>query len=291
MKKIDFVKVVASGNDFIIIDKQKEKLAVTESQLPALARKVCLRKKSIGADGVLMLEHSNIADVKMRVFNPDGGEVEMCGNGARCVALWTISNIKYQISKIKIETKAGVLEAEVIGSNRVRLKMSEPKDIRVNFNLEVDSYDYRASFVNTGVPHVVCFVKDLNNFDVKAIGQAIRYHKKFKPAGTNVDFVRILDEKNLEIRTYERGVEDETLACGTGAVASAIISVYRRPSSVFHNKERNTEYGIRNTNKINVHTRSGEILRVYFNYQNDRITNVWLEGEAKIVYEGRFSYV
>jgi diaminopimelate epimerase len=138
-KMIKFFKMSASGNDFIVIDNKKDQLQAAGSKLQDFVKKVCKRKLGIGADGVLLLEESSKADFKMRVFNPDGGEVEMCGNGARCVALWAKSKCKMQNAKCKIETKAGVLEAEVVSDDRVKVKMGDPTNPRLNFRLLVDN--------------------------------------------------------------------------------------------------------------------------------------------------------
>jgi len=282
MRKIDFVKAVASGNDFIILNYQ---LPITNYQL--FAKKICDRKYGIGADGLLVLEKSKIADVRMRIFNPDGSEAQMCGNGARCVAFYfkskisrqksrdpDISSGKNQKSKISIETKAGIIDSEVRGFN-VKIKLTNPKDIKLNIPLKINNRILKVNFINTGVPHTVIFVEGLDKIDVVNLGRIIRYHKKFMPQGTNVDFVEIKDDENIRIRTYERGVEDETLSCGTGAVASAIIS--------------NIEYQINieeKNYKVNVYTRDGEILKVYFERKDKNFKNVWLEGKVKIVYQG-----
>jgi len=270
MRKIDFVKAVASGNDFIILNYQ---LPITNYQL--LAKKICDRKYGIGADGLLILEKSKIADIKMRIFNPDGSEAEMCGNGARCVALYLNSILNTQYSILKIETKAGIIETQVKNYG-VKIKLTSPKDIRLNIPIMINRRILRVNFINTGVPHTVVFVEGLDKIDVVNLARLIRYHRRFSPQGTNVDFVEIKDDKSIKIRTYERGVEDETFACGTGAVASAIIS--------------NIKYQISNTKgniyKVNVYTRGGEILKVYFEREDKNLKNIWLEGRAKIVYQG-----
>jgi diaminopimelate epimerase len=271
MKKFKFTKMVASGNDFIIVEKDK----LSTIHYPLYAKKLCDRKFGIGADGLLILEKSKIADIKMRIFNPDGSEAEMCGNGARCVTFYLKSKIKNQKSKISIETKAGVIESEVRGFN-VKIKLTNPKDIKLNIPLKINNRILKVNFINTGVPHTVIFVEGLDKIDVVNLGRRIRYHKKFMPEGTNVDFVEIKDDESIKIRTYERGVEDETFACGTGAVASAIIS--------------NIKYQISNTKgniyKVNVYTRGGEILKVYFEREDKNLKNIWLEGRAKIIYQG-----
>lgn len=264
MARIDFTKIVASGNDFVIVGPSAGR---PFGQSEKLAQKICDRKFGVGADGLLVLEKSKIADIRMRVFNPDGSEACMCGNGARAAALWLKSD------KSKIQTKAGIIEAELRGQS-VKIKLTEPKDIKLNMPLELNNRVLRANFINTGVPHTVIFVADVDKIDVFGLGRKIRYHKKFAPQGTNVDFVEVLSDKSIKLRTYERGVEDETLACGTGIVASALITNYQLP--------------IANYQKINVHTRSGETLNVYFNRIENKFIDVWLEGKARIVCKGEY---
>jgi len=273
MAYLEFRKMVASGNDFVIVDNRQKVLSKLSLNSSDLARELCERKRSIGADGMLLMEKSKSADFKMRVFNPDGSEVSMCGNGTRCIALHAVEN-KISGKELKIETKAGIIEAEVIGLS-VKIKLTDPKQIKLNFNLKIGKKSVSSNFINTGVPHVINFAKNLDKIDVQKMGSHIRFHKKFKPSGTNVNFVKVIDQKNIQVRTYERGVESETLACGTGAVASAIITSL-------------TE-GIKP--HIDVLTKSGEVLRVYFDLEKRKVKNVYLEGEAKTVYEGRLAYV
>jgi len=268
MDNIKFTKMVASGNDFVVAEVKGQRSKV--KSLTDLARKSCDRKYGVGADGLLILEKSKIADVKMRIFNADGSEAEMCGNGARCVALFEAKG-KRQKEKAKIETKAGIIESQVKADN-VKIKLTAPKDIRLNMPIKLNNRTLRLNFINTGVPHAVIFVEGLDKIDVANLGNQIRYHSRFAPRGTNVDFVEMLSNNSIKIRTYERGVEDETLACGTGAVASALITDYRLPITDYRN--------------INVHTQGGEILKVYFERIEDKFKNVWLEGKARIVYSG-----
>lgn len=275
MSRIDFTKMVASGNDFVIVEAKNQAAGIKKPD--DLAKLMCDRKSGIGADGLLLLEDTNRADIRMRIFNPDGSEVDMCGNGARCCAgYFSFQLLSVNNQPIKIETKAGMLEAFVSG-DMVKLKMSEPHNIRLDIKLMVNSLQFTANYINTGVPHVVIFVENLGKVDVEDLGRRIRYHKDFASEGTNVDFVKILGKDRISIRTYERGVEGETLACGTGAVASAIITNYEL---------RITDY----ENKTDVLTKSGEVLKVYFNKKGDNIKNVFLEGNAKIVYSGRFNH-
>jgi diaminopimelate epimerase len=177
---------------------------------------------------------------------------------------------------MKIETMAGILDANVQGE-RVKVKLTDPKDIQWNLCLMIHECPYKVNFADTGVPHVIHFVNDIETVEVKKLGHEMRYHKEFSPHGANVDFVKIIDkDKNrIAVRTYERGVEDETLACGTGAVASAIISAEAEKLM----------------SPITVETRSGELLKVYFESQKESFKNVYLEGKAKLVYEGEIENV
>lgn len=273
MKKIEFTKMVAAGNDFIIID---EKSNVSKRSLKSFAQKICDRKYGVGADGLLVITKSKKADIRMRIFNADGSEAEMCGNGARCAAFWAGNRVQGtgdRKENVKIETKAGIIESKVRNEN-IRIKLTEPKDIKLNIAIKINNRILKVNFVNTGVPHAIVFVEGLDKIDVYNIGRAIRYHKKFQPAGTNVDFVEIVNDDFIKVRTYERGVEAETLACGTGSTASAIFSSCGSENS--------------GNRVIRVKTRGGEILKVFFNKANTKVSNVWLEGLARIVYKGVF---
>jgi diaminopimelate epimerase len=259
--------MVATGNDFIVIDGRDSSFGVRGSEL---AKKLCGRKYGVGADGLLVMEPSEKADLKMRIFNPDGSEAEMCGNGSRCVALY--ANMKKMApAKMKIETLAGILDAEVHGSS-VKVKLTDPKDIQWNLCLMINECPYKVNVTDTGVPHVIHFVKDIENINVKDLGSKMRYHAEFSPAGANVDFVSIADRANnrIQVRTYERGVEDETLACGTGAVASAIIAAEAEKLS----------------SPVEVRTKGNESLRVHFNVKDGKFRDVYLEGTAKLVFQG-----
>jgi diaminopimelate epimerase len=255
MKRIEFTKMVASGNDFIVIDKK------LPGGIAALARSLCDRKFGIGADGLILFNKL----LRMRIFNSDGSEARMCGNGARCAALFSGK------TKGKIFTQAGVINTEVC-ANRVRIQLTEPRDIRLNIPLRVSGRLIKVNFIDTGVPHAVVFVNGIDNIDVASIGRSIRFHAKFSPAGTNVDFAEVKGNNLIGIRTYERGVEDETLACGTGSVAAALIFALKS------NLDR----------LVKVRTRGGEELKVYFKKENNSFRDVWLEGSAKIVYKGEY---
>jgi len=273
MAAITFYKLQASGNDFILVDNRKLKLK--SLSLKKLAQERCQRKLGIGADGLLVIEPSKKACFKMRIFNADGSEAEMCGNGARCTAYWA----KLQCPKsktINFETKAGIIEA-VPEAKNIKIKLSNPKNIKLHLPINVLGRKIHLSFINTGVPHVVIFVEGLEKIDVEKIGQAIRFHKKFQPQGTNVNFVELISDYFIKVRTYERGVEAETLACGTGAVASAVLTAYRLKAS--------TESAQR---RIRVKTKGGEVLEVSFVRLGDKLRGVWLSGRVDLVYKGEF---
>ncbi|MFH1457871.1 MAG: diaminopimelate epimerase [Candidatus Omnitrophota bacterium] len=277
MKKIEFTKMVASGNDFVVAEKKQ--LSAIRYPLSAIANQICNRKYGIGADGLLILEKTKAADIRMRVFNADGSEAEMCGNGARCVALWLSSKFlpARQAGKVhgleyKIQTKAGIIKAQVNGA-LIRIKLTDPAAIKLNVPIRINKKMLHVNFVNTGVPHAVIFVEGLDKIEVVSLGRQVRFHKAFSPAGANVDFVEALNDHTLGLRTYERGVEDETLACGTGAVASALAYVMRYA---------------RNAKQIRVHTQGKEILKVYFERTGHKLKNVWLEGKTKVICKGAY---
>jgi len=270
MKKINFTKMVASGNDFVVVPE--DKLSAIGYPLSAIARKICDRKFGAGADGLLVIGKSVKADIKMRIFNADGSEAEMCGNGARCMALWgKLNNRKLKGEAISIETKAGIIESEVNHDN-VKIRLTSPRDLELDIPLKVNNRSLKVNFINTGVPHAVVFVEGLDKIDVAGIGRALRNHKRFSPRGTNVDFAEPLSRDSFKIRTYERGVEGETLACGTGTVASALIFALKGAAG----------------NKIKAQTRGGEILTVYFAKSGNSFNNIWLEGRARVVYQGEY---
>ena len=219
MAKIPFWKMHGAGNDFVLVDDRSETFpAADESFLRAIGT----RKTGVGCDGIILIQPSDSADFRMRFFNPDGREAEMCGNGARCVARLA-SEIGAAPAEMTIETPAGQLRAEMVGE-QVRLGMTQPVDWRMNATLEINGESVRYGFVNTGVPHVVVAVADLDSCPVHERGRALRQHADFAPAGANVNFIQITGPQSLRVRTYERGVEAETLACGTGMVASALVA-------------------------------------------------------------------
>ncbi|MBM3244131.1 MAG: diaminopimelate epimerase [Candidatus Omnitrophica bacterium] len=271
MRKINFNKMVASGNDFIVVDQDESKAIFCKRRVQSLANALCDRKYGIGADGLLLLEKSKKADIRMRIFNADGTEANMCGNGARCAALY--SSLDSRNKFINIETKAGIIESRV-QKNSVKIKLTDPKYFKLDIPLRINGMPLRVNFVDTGVPHAVIFVSGIDRIDVNGIGRIVRFHNKFAPAGANVNFVEVLGGKLIRVRTYERGVEAETLACGTGSVASALILAAKH-------------LGV-DLNNVNVMTQGKELLKVYFDKFNGIFKNVWLEGKAGVVYKGEY---
>ena len=271
MNKIPFMKLSGAGNDFVIINNLNQIVDTTDSEFMNFVTKVCQRRMSVGADGVLLVERADDVDFRMRYFNADGGEVETCGNGARCISKFAFLN-GIVSEKMRFLTNAGIYVAEVVGDN-VKVGMSDPADIRINVPLRLEDGVHNVGFANSGVPHVVFFVDDLNATDVFDLGQQTRYHKDFQPAGTNANFIRIHSQELLEIRTYERGVENETLACGTGSIASAIVSATLGKVK----------------SPVSVKTASGVVLRIHFDLVNDEAKNVFLEGDARVIFAGELT--
>jgi len=266
MDQIPFYKMSGAGNDFIIIDNRDQVIADTD--LARFISKICRRKMSVGADGLILIEASDISDFRWRYFNSDGSKAEMCGNGARCAARFAYVN-GIAGTTLSFETEAGIVRAQ-IDHDRVKVKMPDPFDLKLAYSIELSQGPIEISTVNTGVPHVVAIMEQVDELDIMALGREIRFHQHFAPAGTNANFVQRLKNDEIEIRTYERGVEDETLACGTGAIASAIIS-----ASCF-----------KMNSPIKVKTRSGEHLTIYFHKKDGQFDQIFMEGNARIIYTG-----
>ena len=254
-----------AGNDFILFDNRTAEIDLDRNQIAQL----CDRHRGIGADGVLLLEKpTNRADFRMRYFNADGGEAEMCGNGARCFARFA-NKVGGQKAEISFETPAGVISAELKG-DLVTLRMTKPSDLRLNVDLPMAAETRTVHFINSGVPHVVIPVAKIDNADVRREGAAVRNHKMFSPNGANVNFMEKRGPNEIAIRTYERGVEDETLACGTGIVASALIFAASEDC----------------VGPVTVLARGGDELQVSFEKIQNQFRNVTLTGPAEFVFEG-----
>ncbi|HJT45927.1 MAG TPA: diaminopimelate epimerase [Chthoniobacterales bacterium] len=260
-----FIKMNGAGNDFVMIDNRAGEVRLEPEQIVRL----CDRHRGVGADGVLLLENgSNGADFRMRYYNRDGGEAEMCGNGARCFARFA-NRVANAPAKISFQTPAGLIRGQLEGE-LVTLQMSDPKDLQLGVEVTANDAKEHVHFINSGVPHVVVPVSDAAGVDVRKRGEALRRHEKFSPAGANVNFIQKLGPKKISIRTYERGVEDETLACGTGVVASALIFAATEKVD----------------GPISVSVRSGSELSVGFKRAGDQFTNVTLTGPAEFAFEG-----
>jgi len=264
---VHFYKMCGTGNDFVIIDNRRSIIRSRKK----IARAISHRHTGIGSDGLILLEKSRRADLRMRIFNADGSEAEMCGNGIRCAA-WVAHHIMKFKKNIKFETIAGLIKVNV-KKNIVKAQLSDPVDFRDYAPLEVRDGIFYFYFINTGVPHCVIFEENIDNFPVNEIGKEIRFHPHFQPFGTNVNFVQIKDKSTIFVRTYERGVEAETLACGTGSTASAVVSALIEKCIP----------------PITVITKGGEKLTIYFDISTFSVTNVSLEGTVKYIFEGQFN--
>ena len=206
--RIRFAKMHGAGNDFVLIDDRDGAFPAERGILAAIGA----RGTGVGCEGIILVQKSDRLDFRMKFFNPDGSEAEMCGNGARCVAAFAREIGAAKADRMRFETLAGDVGAEIVGPGLVKIEMTDPKELR-------------ATFVNSGVPHCIVPVDDLAKADVAGEGRRIRYSAEFAPAGTNVDFVAYHAPGRADIRTYERGVEAETGACGTGSVAAALVGV------------------------------------------------------------------
>ena len=253
---IAFNKYQGAGNDFIIIDNRKVLINPGDH---VLINRLCDRRFGIGADGLILISGHDKADFEMKYFNSDGKLGSMCGNGGRCTAHFAD---KYKIAgkKQKFIAFDGLHEAEV-KKDVVRLQMSDVNEYKI-----IDG----SYFLNTGSPHYVVFTRDIDKINVNEEGSRLRWSSKFAPGGTNVNFVEV-HKTGLYLRTFERGVEEETLACGTGVTASAIASVLA---------------GHFDTGSVSVKARGGN-LKVDFAVKNNKVTNVWLTGPATFVFEGK----
>ncbi|MBF0478183.1 MAG: diaminopimelate epimerase [Candidatus Omnitrophica bacterium] len=273
-KTIKFTKMEGAGNSFIIIEPVKD------LNLKTFTQKVCDQSTGIGADGVLVCEKSKKADFGMRIINADGSEAEMCGNGARCLAVYIRQTRDPKKIQFTLETLAGQIMCEAKGEV-ANVRLSAPSGYLPDVPIKVNSKTMKVNFLNTGVPHVIVFVHDLDQINVAEIGKAIRNHVQFKPKGTNVNFVEQVDGTLVRNRTYERGVEAETNACGTGSVASAIVTYLKTHPYIMDKKAA----------LMKVQTRNGDILEVRFDINNGVINNVWLKGNTKFIAQGEYYYV
>jgi len=272
-RTISFIKMTGAGNDFLVIEARKG------LDYRKFAQVACHRTNGIGADGILILDKSSKADYRMRIINSDGSEAEMCGNGARCMAAYITAHRNPDKKLFSLETLAGIILAEAKGEI-AHVRLSEPTGYRPEVTIDINKRTLRVPYIDTGVPHTLVYVDNLQDIDVDGIGRAIRFHEAFAPRGTNVDFVEQINKNFVELRTYERGVEGETKACGTGAVAAGLVTYLKSYSDTTNV----------NNAKVKVKTASGEILELTFDMVASRIQNVWLKGSAKFIAKGEYYY-
>lgn len=265
-ESIEFAKMSGCGNDFILVDHRDGQIPAAEQ--PAFARAVCRRKLSIGADGLILIENWDEGDFKWHFYNSDGSRAEMCGNGARCAARFAFTK-EICGPQMTFLTDAGPIAATV-EKDLVRIALTPPGALDEAVDLQVADRAMTVATINTGVPHAVCFVDAVEQQDVVGVGRALRRHSYFAPSGTNVNFVSRIDGQKLAIRTYERGVEDETLACGTGAVAAALAASRR--------------FGLKSP--VSLQTMGGG-LSVYYEENEGRFESLQLQGDARLIYFGR----
>lgn len=264
-RDIPFMKMQGAGNDFILIDN-RDGLVPDAHKVP-FVRRSAPRALGIGADGVIFLENDPEFDLRWDFYNADGSPAEMCGNGARCMAAFA-KRIGAAGDTMTFRSLAGPIQTAVLSESRVRVRLTDAP-LPVQHTLDVDGTSHAVYAINTGVPHAVLPVEDLEGVALQNLGAAIRYHPYFQPAGTNVNFIARTAE-GIAIRTYERGVEGETLACGTGSVAAGIVA--------------GDAYGL--ASPVAVRTRSGAVLGIRYRRGEGGVTEVDLEGPAELVYTG-----
>ena len=266
---IPFEKMSGAGNDFVLIDNRKG--AVPLAEQADFARKVCRRMFSVGADGLILIEDCGEADFRWQFYNADGSVAEMCGNGSRCAARFAF-RAGITGRDMTFSTLAGIISARVGEQEEiVSVKMTAPCDFRLGLSVTLDEKEYPVSFVNSGVPHAVIFVE--GDVPVTLWGRSVRYDKQFEPAGTNVDFVWLKDD-GLKVRTYERGIEGETMACGTGAVAAALYAAMQKGYE----------------SPVAVETFGGDTNTVYFDLQDGPVAkDVFLQGPTRLVCTGQIT--
>jgi diaminopimelate epimerase len=266
---LEFTKMNGAGNDFILIDNRPQSVRLSREQIVLL----CDRHRGIGADGIILLRPSPTgkADWAWDFYNSDGSTGEMCGNGARCFARFVQARTGHT-HDLTFETEAGIIKARFEGE-RVRVSLTEPADLHLDEQLPLKTAKLTVHSLNTGVPHAVLFVSNADKAMVQELGPEIRHHPRFAPKGANVNFVQILGPGHIRVRTFERGVEGETLACGTGVTASALIAARAH----------------RFESPVKVQVQGGDELEVSFQEKAGRFFDVQLSGPAQFVFEGRRS--
>ncbi len=281
---IEFAKLSGSGNDFICIDNRDgryDPIVGDRAKAERFARAMCSRGMGIGADGLIFGcdgEVGDLADLAATFLEADGSEAELCGNGTACFAAWVLANQWSRHPKVSILTPAGMVHGQRADGLYIRVCIPLPQDLQRDIELEVKGSLWRCDFVVTGVPHAVIYVDNLEHLDVAHWGPGFRHHPRFAPRGVNANFVQLLGVGKLALRTYEFGVEGETLACGTGSAAAAILGAMRFGwGPEFLHGQRPVE----------VRSRGGDVLRVYFTLQDDgSVSDVCLETIVRFLYSG-----
>ena len=264
---LEFTKMNGAGNDFVLVDNRAQKINLT----PAQVIRLCDRHRGVGADGVMLLvpARTRAADWAWDFYNSDGSAAEMCGNGARCFGRY-VQQLTGADRDFRFETTAGIITASFQGE-RVTVNLTPPKELRLNETVSLAAGPATIHSLNTGVPHAVVYVADADQAMVLQLGPEIRGHAHFGPRGTNVNFVQVLGANHIRVRTYERGVEGETLACGTGVSAAALISARL--------------HGF--TSPVKVQVQGGDQLAVSFQEVGAAFENVRLTGPADFAFTGR----
>ena len=267
MRKISFTKMHGAGNDFVLIDDRAETFPVHDHILLAM---LATPRTGVACEGVILVQKSAVADFRMVFFNPDGTEADLCGNGARCVAAFAREIGVVTSPAMTFETRAGLVDAEVSPNGAVKVWMPEPKNRRYGLQVKVGDTFVAGDYVEAGVPHFIVPCESVASVDVEGLGRALRLSDAFAPNGTNVDFVQFLPAHKAIIRTYERGVEAESGACGTGAVATAVVAVETKKMSL----------------PVHIRTSQGYTLTVDGDWRHAKATGFTLTGPVKKVFDG-----
>jgi diaminopimelate epimerase len=277
MKALTFTKMSGAGNDFVFIDKKQNNWLQVNNDF---VQKICDRRNGIGADGIITIEDSATHNFNMSYFNADGSTGSLCANGARCAILFASESGRLKDNKVEFISNGVEYKGEVISDSEIKFYLNPPKKIKYNFKIKAGGKLINAHFADTGSPHVVIdinesegFLTSLEKVQVESLGREIRNLPEFSPGGTNVNFVDVKDGV-IHIRTYERGVEAETLACGTGSIAAALIAYVTKKIVV----------------PVQIIPKSNEKLFVNFDVENSKVRNLSLTGPAKVTFTGEMKF-
>ncbi len=284
-RPISFAKLNSAGNDFICIDNTDGRLdaLLKSAACPKVVQKLCRRGLAVGADGTILacqVGRGPGVDIVARFLEPDGSEANLCGNGTACFTYWAVMTGLVNGPEVSILTRAGTAQGRIDADDprRVRVCVPDPRDLQTDVMVEIRGQTWMLDFVNTGVPHAIAYVDDLANVDVARWGRQIRNHPTFAPQGVNANFVEILGVGHLAVRTFEFGVEAETLACGTGSAAAAILTALREDWPADYRAGEQP---------VKVLTRSGDELLIWFVcHDGVNVTDVCLESRVRPVFVG-----